>query len=419
MVAVIFVVSTITLASVTVASSTYWITLPSTGAIEASSSSDKFLRLHQVGNKIFDQYNRTVHLTGYWANLKSYVWSSSWGVTSQASLDESQRIGVHFIRVRIEMGRFTTAPYTYDDTFFSQPHGLDWLISECNKRGIHVLLNFNSERFGDYFTAIEGTGFPAWWIPDETYPDSYDGYTMAWDDFWMERGPFTADNKAQVIDAWKYVVNRYKDEPCIVAWDIPCNEPVIWDISFDDGKAKYYHFIRSLIDTIRSVDPLDRLVSVETLTMCQMDPRWDFAKLADVGRDNVAYQWHIYYPASRVYGRSYDPTAPYQPIAPPPDVWNKEMLDEYIRTVTEYVYTNFNRPLIIGEAGTYLSDPNHLAWFQDLYEILEKYGVLVSAGFYGDIGTGNTALWMGDELLKDWGTVLTDVASQDTTPAPP
>lgn len=384
------------------------ITLQGYGIVEDTN----VLSLHQDGSEICDQFGHPVHLTGIWANMKTRCWGSSWAVTSEASLDTCENLGIHLIRVRIEMGRFVPGPYTYNDSFFSQPYGLDWLVSECNKRGIYILLNFNVENFGDYFTAVNGGGWPAWWIPAGYYANSEAGALVAWDDFWMERGPFTADNKAQVIDAWRHVVSRYKSATAVLAWGIPCNEPVSWDISESDAKAKFYPFIRSLVDAIRAIDP-NRLIVMETMNYCILDPRWDFGKLMDIERENVAVEWHSYYPGSAVYGRSYDPNAPYQSITPPPTVWNKQMMEEYVKNVTEFVYGNINRSLVIGEAGTYLSDPNHLIWYQDLYEILHRYDVWLSTGFYGDRGTGNTALWTDEGTLKDWGEVLKQESSQD------
>jgi len=357
--------------------------------------------LRALGTEIVDENGRPIHLVGCWAKLMApytdYIFQDF-----PTHLQEAKELGMQTLRLGIDMEHYTIEPYEYNDNFFATRGSVDDIVKWCNANGIYIIFQaIFQDEFSPFFSYKNGHGFPAWFAPSEYYTNDRAGRFKAWTDFWRGTPP-QEDNKNQVIDAWKHVVARYKNESCILAWEIPCNEPTSGSIGADEIKTLYYPFIRNLIDAIRVIDP-DRLIIVETLDADAYDL---LAKAADIQRPNVAYDVHIYPAGSGVLNQIYDPTAPAIPDNP---IWNKAKLEEWIvENIVNAFMREYNRPVIIGEADTTTTPEagNWHQWYWDLYEILDKYGIWVTWGFRA--GTGDIyALWNKDGSLKDYVDVLT------------
>jgi hypothetical protein len=364
-----------------------------------------FRRLSAEGKYILDEYGRRVKLVGCFGVLKCLYYNDVL-FSSEAKLKEAKDLGMQILRIGIDMGSYVTMPYVYNDSFFTQTGGLDWLLDWCDNNGVKVIVNANfAIEFGDYFSYKEGHGFPAYMTPASDYTNDLEGRQKAWSDFWYGRGP-QKDSKPQLIDAWKHVVERYKSRQCIVAWDTPVNEPTSgWPFAGYEPellKPVYYNFIRELVDAIRDIDP-ERLVIVETLDTCS----WNLPSYVDdIARPNVAYDIHPY--AAGGLGRKYDPNL--AGIAQN-DVngWNKAGVEDWMqKNVIQSFMEQFNRPVVVLEIDHLIGKPEYGDWHQyywDIYDIYRKLEIWVTTGFRG--GGGETyGMYYPDGSLKPYLDVL-------------
>lgn len=366
-----------------------------------------FTKLIANGNRIVDEHGQLVHLVGVLGILKCFSYNDLLFQNNGYYLDQAKSLGMQILRIGIDMGSYVTAPYTYNDAFFSQAGGLDWVLDWCDANGIKVILNANFEiEFGNYFSYAAGHGFPAYMTPASDYTNDLNGRHKAWSDFWYARAP-QQDSKAQLIDAWKHVVARYNNRQCIVAWDTPVNEPTSgWpNTGYDPATLKpvYYAYCQAVIDAIRSIDVSQRLCIVETLDTCG----WNLPQYAgDVGRPNIAYDVHPY--AAGGLGIKYDPTLP--GLAESSAGWNKAGIMDWMQVnVVQPFMTQLNRPVIILEIDHLIGSSAYGDWHQyywDVYDIYRTLNIWVSAGYRGGGGT-TYAMWYPDGTIKPYLDVLT------------
>ena len=97
--------------------------------------------------------------------------------------------------------------------------------------------------------------------------------------FWTK-----AENQARLLNLWKELASRYKDEPVIAAYDLfnePDNVPLeVWNV-----------FIRNLVEEVRQIDG-NHLFIVEAVAGVEGPyPNWEV--LED---DNILYDAHFYHP---------------------------------------------------------------------------------------------------------------------------
>lgn len=366
--------------------------------------------LHAEGRYIVDEYGKPMHLAGCLGVLKCFHYNDNI-FHSEAELNEAKSLGMQILRIGIDMGSYVTAPYTYNDSFFSQPGGLDWVLDWCENNSIKVILNANfAIEFGNYFTYAEGHGFPAYMTPATNYTNNWNGRQKAWSDFWYNRSP-QEDSKNQLKDAWMHVVNRYKNRQFIIAWDIPTNEPTSGYpyAGYEPSSLKpvYYGFVRELIDSIRSVDS-DRLIIVETLDTSGFNlPQY----ADDIGRPNTAYDVHPYEAGG--LGRKYDPNL--TGIAQNDTTgWNKAGIEDWMqKKVVQTFIEQFNRPVVILEIDHLIGKTEYGDWHQyyrDIYDIYDKLGIWVSSGFRGG-GGEEYGMWYSNGTLKPYLDVLTHESS--------
>ena len=107
-------------------------------------------------------------------------------------------------------------------------------------------------------------------------------------DGWHESGQGnTVGNFSQTVQAWSIMANRYKNQDHIM-WEI-FNEPhnVTW--------TAWVPMAQQLIDTIRSKNPVSKVIVAGTANWCQQAD----VKTLKIARDKIVYSWHPY---SNVYG---------------------------------------------------------------------------------------------------------------------
>lgn len=155
---------------------------------------------------------------------------------------------------------------------------LDWVIEECGKRGLYVILDMHGAPGGQSTDHCCGT------------PYTMDLYT-------------SEECQASMQKLWEEIARRYQGNPTVAVYDI-MNEPMNnthtpdrWQ-AFDgeigavtgseEGKQAVFEVYDRMYKAIRAIDP-DHIVSMEGIWRLEAlpDPR-------EVGWTNVMYQCHFY-----------------------------------------------------------------------------------------------------------------------------
>ena len=148
---------------------------------------------------------------------------------------------------------------------------LDWVIQECGKRGIYVILDCHGAPGGQSMDHCTGT---------LAKNELYDSPT----------------NRAIFADMWTKIATRYKDSPVVAAYDImnePQNNngysgPNAWAPGSTEALSRTYSVYDQIYKAIRAVDT-GHVISMEAIWTgtCLPNP-------ATYGWTNLMYQMHIY-----------------------------------------------------------------------------------------------------------------------------
>ncbi|HCM12718.1 MAG TPA: hypothetical protein DHW85_06035 [Lachnospiraceae bacterium] len=190
---------------------------------------------------------------------------------TQKDLDYIRDIGMNCIRVPFWYGNFQeddNGRYYSEGNMDENPgfQRLDWIVTECGKRGIYVILDLH--------------GAPGFQSNDHCCGKSHSSRLF-------QNTGEGAYYRKLTIELWLRIARRYVGNPVVAAYDLlnePMNgfkkkekqDPVLWD--FYDVLYRY----------IREVDP-DHILSMEGI--------WDMKNLPDPSVyqwQNVLYQLHNY-----------------------------------------------------------------------------------------------------------------------------
>lgn len=202
------------------------------------------------------------------------TYQDNWFTTTD--LDILQEMKINCLRVpfwyrnfmKDEQGTWITG-----DDFDSNPgfKRLDWVIEECGKRGIYVVLDCHGAPGGQSMDHSCGT---------LKRNDLYDSPELR-----------------QVFrELWIRVAERYKGNPVVAAYDI-MNEPQnnggyegehAYPPGSREALERTYSVYDEIYHAIRSVDP-DHVITMEAIWegKCLPDP-------AEYGWENLLYQMHLY-----------------------------------------------------------------------------------------------------------------------------
>ena len=182
---------------------------------------------------------------------------------STEDFDKFKELGMSAVRV----------PFTYMNFYEKNGNSwdlkencfdkLDWIISECSKRGIYVILDlhgaFGSQNGQDHSGEVIDN------VQDVTF--------------------YNNDNlKEWTLNLWKEIANRYKNNPAVAGYDT-LNEP-----GEKAGKTKSYHwdYYDRIYKAIRSVDK-NHIIIFESC--------WgagDLPSPEKYGWENIMYEFHHY-----------------------------------------------------------------------------------------------------------------------------
>ncbi len=189
---------------------------------------------------------------------------------TEYDLDEIKRLGFNAVRVP-----FWYRNFYYDDkgTKILDENGewdlsrLEWVVSECSKREIYVVLDMHGAVGYQSDAPHNGKGGSCGLYADSEQGERYRELT---DELWTE------------------IATRFKDEPAVAMYDL-LNEPMC-DVEADEfERRKNNEFIYTrLYNTVRAVDE-NHLITMEAIWTAIALPH-AFMK----GWDNVVYQVHFY-----------------------------------------------------------------------------------------------------------------------------
>lgn len=296
------------------------------------------------------------------------TYQNNWFTTTD--LDNLKSMNVNLVRVPFWYRNFMSdeaGTWITGNDLNSNPgiQKLDWLISECGKRGIYVILDCHGAPGGQSMDHSTGT-----LMKNELYDSTKNRQIMA--------------------DMWTKIASRYKGNPVVAAYDI-MNEPQnnggysganSWAPGSNDALTRTYSVYDQMYKAIRAVDP-GHVITMEAIWSrnCLPDP-------ATYGWKNLMYQMHVY------------------------DT-SKDMIDQRVSDL-QYYQSQYG---VAAYAGEFNSDPNEeyamtkfnnagISWSTWAYK-----GSKQSAGnnwflYYGNLPYADSTVDSYDTILSKWGTQL-------------
>lgn len=175
---------------------------------------------------------------------------------SEADFDNIRALGMNVIRLPFAWWNILNDDGTLKEDAFAR---LDWLVENCAKRGLYVILDLHAARGSqnNQDNSGEMNGSQLW--ENEAYQD-------------------------QTVYLWECVAAHYNGNPAVAAYDL-LNEPG-GDLK-STGVVQWEYFDR-LYEAIRSVDD-EHMIMVESC----WDPE-DLPAPERYGWENVVYQYHWY-----------------------------------------------------------------------------------------------------------------------------
>lgn len=238
--------------------------------ITFSAQTARYIKIIQTGSKgnwwsiaelnvyVADEWNVRQTLNNrFGATTADSITSSYQDTWIQSSdLDNIQSMGLNFVRVPIYWEVLMNRDGTMkpDSAAFGK---LDWLVSQCQQRGIYVLLDLHGVPGNDDGWQSGGrTGVNDLWN-NATYQD------------WTKQ-------------IWQRLATHYNGNPTIAGYDL-LNEPVS-----NNSNLSISQFYNTLYQAVRAIDP-DHMIYVEAFTY------WDkIVSPSTYGWTNVVYELHNY-----------------------------------------------------------------------------------------------------------------------------
>ncbi|HZK38929.1 MAG TPA: cellulase family glycosylhydrolase [Clostridia bacterium] len=143
---------------------------------------------------------------------------------------------------------------------------LDWIVAECGKRGLYVILDLH--------------GAPGFRSNDHSCGKVNASKLF---DLTLEGLKY----RRQTADLWAEIAAHFKGNPALAAFDL-LNEPMKGFAQEDKNDCKLWRFYNKLYKAVRTADP-DRMITVEAV--------WEMENLPSPKLfcwENIVYQLHIY-----------------------------------------------------------------------------------------------------------------------------
>lgn len=277
----------------------------------------------------------------------------------ESDLELIRSMGMNVVRVPFFWMEIMDETGNIKDNAFRH---LDWIIKECNKRNIYVILDFHCSPGGNDGYVTSGMA----------------GYNNLW---------HSSEYQQMTLNIWRAIAERYRDEPTIACYDA-LNES--WSTS---SEMTLNNFYKQIYSTIRSVD--NRHV------ICfQGFPSFEFVSSpVQNGWENVMYQAHY-------YNTDYKNEASQDGFA-------IHALSEMIR-----YQQRWNVPVLAGEFSfwehekvwkKFLVGMNsmHASWTNWSYKSRESNSSRANFAFYTDLTVGDPDILLNsaDEIKSVWSKI--------------
>lgn len=329
--------------------------------------------LHVEGNKIVDSKGKQVWLTGVnWfgyntgTNIFDGIWNSDLNTSIQSIADH----GFNLIRIPISAelllqwknGEYPTANYNHATNYYLENMNsleiFDYVIGQCRANGLKLMIDIHSAK-----TDASGHNYNMWY-KDNITTEKYQ-------------------------EALVWMAERYAKDDTIIAYDLK-NEPhgkpsetdrAIWNDSKDKNNWKYVAEQTAL--KILEKNP-NVLIMVEGTEIYPVDIKanGDFSSkdeddyyfnwwggnlrgVADYPIDLGKYQDQLVYSP-----HDYGPTVYQQPWFYEGYNFNS-LYEDCWKDNWMYIYEDGTAPLLIGEWGGFMRDPN-LTWMTHMRTLISK-----------------------------------------------
>ncbi|MBQ8979003.1 MAG: glycoside hydrolase family 5 protein, partial [Oscillospiraceae bacterium] len=331
--------------------------------------------LYVKGNKIVDSKGREVWMTGvnwFGYNTGTNTFDGLWACDLNTSVNAIADHGFNLLRIPFSAelinkwaaGEYPEANYNHAyNSYLNDMNSLeifDYVVGQCRANGLKIMIDIHSAK-----TDSMGHMKNMWYEGDVSAEDYRDA--LAW------------------------MAERYKDDDTIIAFDLK-NEPhgkanesprAKWDGSKDEDNWKYQAELAA--DAVLSANP-NVLIMVEGIEIYPRDIKsnGDFSSKdpsdylstwwggnlrgvkndpVDLGKYNnkLVYSPHDYGPA--VYQQEWF-KGKYTYESLKEDAWNDNWL---------YIHDSGTAPILIGEWGGFMTEPN-LTWMKYLRQLIgEKH----------------------------------------------
>ncbi len=331
--------------------------------------------LHTDGKKILDSKGNEVWLTGinwFGYNTGTNTFDGLWASDLNTSIQAIANHGFNVIRVPFsaelilqwKKGEYPQANYNqaYNDYLndMNSQQIFDYIIGQFRANGLKVIIDIHSAN-----TDASGHNANLW------YTDRI--------------------STAQYLEALDYMSDRYKNDDTIIAFDLK-NEPhgkpyegsaaAKWDNSKDDNNWKYV--AETAAKTVLKNNP-NALILVEGLEIYPRDieSNGDFSS---TNEDDYYFNWWGgnlrfvkdnpldlgEYQSQLVYSpHDYGPTVYEQPWFKGEYDYDSLMADCW-KDNWFYIYEDNTAPLLIGEWGGFMKEPN-LKWMTCMRTLIKTY----------------------------------------------
>lgn len=211
---------------------------------------------------------------------------------------------------------------------------LDWIVEQCKKRGIYVILDLH---------LAPGRQNQGGWCYGYTFFDDNSNY------------------QEYIVDMWSKVASHFSGEETVAGYDI-INEPQA------PSTAKLVSFYDRVYRSIRSVDRNHIIFMEEPCVFCgysgvKNSTIGDLPKPSEKGWSNVVYSTHDYFYNKKSTGSVDENT--------PPNVIRSRMNEKTKKTIAKS--KSYNIPYYIGEFSHLGSSYNYNGYIGVWKEAMNKY----------------------------------------------
>ncbi|HWT74009.1 MAG TPA: cellulase family glycosylhydrolase [Mobilitalea sp.] len=292
------------------------------------------------------------------------VYEDHW--ITQKDLDFIKEIGMNCVRVPFWYGNFQEddqGNYYSEGNMDDNPgfKRLDWIIAECGKRGIYVILDLH--------------GAPGFQSNDHSCGKSHS--SKLFQD--IEEGEYY---RRLTVELWLRIAVRYRGNPVVAAYDL-LNEPMNGFEKAEKKDSVLWDFYDVLYKAIRKADP-DHILTMEGI--------WEMSNLPDPSSyqwENVIYQTHNYN-------------------------WKKYEIDQKITDVKERA--DWQVPVYIGEFQSYgiweyafeAYNSSEISWSIWTYKGVKSTLPGWFIFRYPDAPIVNPETDSYETILEKWGSITTD-----------